>query len=328
MKDKNIEILQLAEEILRNIELNEIPLRNVVLKCARLARLVKNQRAMDLFHYELAGYPKDDNGHVLYEAFDLARYANRTFRQKDKFGQTKEYMFPETVAELEAELESARDQMKVAFDKDVSVTSANPDQYVISPIGNSFERYGLRQLITEKSKKVDQLKVAYYNYALGVFYELKFENITEEIFQKRKLLVDKYLGENLPETFKKFVSVYENLGSGNEEDWANAVHSCRRVIKDIADFLYPPSDLEIEIEGKKVKLDNERYIIRLKQYIKGKSDSKNFLKIVGSHLDFIWDRIDAIYKSSTQGSHTKVTREEAERYVIYSYLLLGDILSL
>jgi len=328
MKEKNLETLQLAEDILKNIELNEITLSSVVLKCTRLARLTGNQNAMSLFHYELAGYPKDNEGNVMYEAFNLARYANRTFQQKDKLGALKEFMFPQTVAELESELEAAKSQMGVALDRNISVASANPDQYVFSPIGNTIERTTLRQTITDNSKKINQLKIGYYNYVLGVYYELKFGDITEGIFDKRKLVVDKYLSSSLPETLKKFVSVYENLRSTNEEDWANAVHSCRRVIKDIADFLYPSSSKEIEIPGGKIKLDDEHFIARLKEYIKQKIDSERFIEIVGSQLDYIGDRIDAIYAASAKGTHAKVTQDEAERYVIYSYLLLGDILDL
>ncbi len=236
-------------------------------------------------------------------------------------------MFPETIATLESELEAAKDQMKVAFDRNISFSSPNP--YSFPPIGNSLERSGLRNLIAEKSKKIDQLKAMYYNYALEVFYKLKFGNLTEEIFKKRKLFVDSSLGEISPKTLQKFVSVYENLNSKHEEDWANAVHTCRRAIKDVADHLSPPSEQLIECEdGRKIKLDEDHYILRLKEYIKRKSDSETFKKIVGSHLDYIGDRIDAIYKSSTKGTHEEVSREEAERYVIYTYLLLGDVLSL
>lgn len=329
MKDKNEETLQLAEEILRNIELSGIPLRNVVLKCARLARLTNNQKAMDLFHYELAGYPKDENGYVLQEAFNLARYANRTFQQKDQTGKSLEYMFPQTVAELESAVDAAREQLKVAFDTDVSVSSSNPYQHVVAPIGNTIERAGLRQIITDNSKKIDQLKVAYYRYVLGVYYELKFGNISEDIFNKKRGFVDKVLSEKLPEAIKKFVSIYENLRSKNEEDWANAVHSCRRLLSDIADYLYPPSDESIAIgKDKTIKLDAGNYIARLKQYIKNKTESERFIEIVGSHLDYIGDRVDSIYTASSKGTHAKVTKEEAERYVIYIYLLLSDILSL
>lgn len=327
--NQNEETLSLAEEILKNIELQEISLSNIVLRCARLARITTNQPAMDLFKYELTGYPTDDQGFILAEAFQLARFVNRTYKQKDKDGAIKEFLFPQTVAQLESEFEAAREQMKVASDRDVSVSSANPGQYVHSPSGNGLERAGLREKIINSSKKLDQLKSGYYNYVLGVYYELKFKNITESIFQKRKIIVDKALSEHLPETFEKFVSVYQNLKSEKSEDWANAVHSCRRIIKDIADFLYPATDKKIEIgEGKGVKLNDENYIARLKQFIKENNESDAFTGVVGSHLDFIGDRIDAIYKSSTKGSHAKVNQKEAESYVMYTYMLIGDVMDL
>lgn len=329
MKEKNEEVIKLADEILRNIELNEIPLQNIALKCARLGRLTNNQPAMNLFQYELAGYPQDDKGFILAEAFNLARNVNRVFSQKDTVGVSREYIFPETVAELEIETEAAKEQMKVASDRDVSIASSNPYQYVMSPLGNTFERAGLRQTITEKSKKLNKLKSGYYNYALGVYYELKFGDIVEEIFEKRRQGVNKYLSKKLPETLKKLVSVHENLRSKSEEDWANAAHSCRRVLKDIADLFYPADNSEIDIgSGRKIKLDEERYIARLKQYIKNKSGSERFNEIIGSHLDYIGDRIDAIYSASTKGSHANVKREEAERYTIYTYLLISDLISL
>jgi hypothetical protein len=327
--DKTEEILNLAEEILKNIELQEISLSNIVLRCARLARITGNQPAMDLFKYELAGYPTDDGGFVLTEAFQIAKYANRTFRQKDKSGVVQEYLFPQTVAELENELEAAKEQMKVAFDRDVSVSSANPNQHVFSPIGNSNERAGLRRIITEKSKKLDQLKSGYYNYVLGVYYETKFKNITEDIFRKRKLIVDKALSTLLPTALEKFVSVYNNLQSEKLEDWANAVHSCRRILKDVADFLYPATNEEIDVgNSKTIKFSDENYIARLKQFIKSNMDSDSFNRVIGSNLEFIGERIDSIYKSTTKGSHAKVEQKEAESYVMYTYMLIGDILEL
>jgi len=329
MKDKTTEILELAEEILKNIELNEIPLRNVVLKCARLARLTNNQQAMDMFNYELASYPQDENGYVLFAAFALARYANRTFQIKDSSGNSAERMFPQTVAELESNVEAAKEQLKVAFDSNLSISSANPYQYLLPLPGNTAERSILRTTITDNSKKIDQLKVAYHRYVLDVYYGYKFGNINEEIFSKRKLFVDNLLSTKLPDSFQKFVSIYENLRSENEENWANAVNSCRRILQDLADYLYPSSDETITVgKNKTIKLDASNYIARLKQYIKKKTESERFIEIVGSHLDYIGNRIDSIYDAGSKGTHAKVSREEAERYVIYTYLMLSDILTL
>lgn len=53
MKIKNLEECEtLAGEILRNIELSEIPINNVILKGLRLCRLMGDEQGIDFFSYE------------------------------------------------------------------------------------------------------------------------------------------------------------------------------------------------------------------------------------------------------------------------------------
>ena len=41
------------------------------------------------------------------------------------------------------------------------------------------------------------------------------------------------------------------------------------------------------------------------------------------------DRLDSIFHASQKGSHDVIlTKDEADRYVIYTYMIVGDILSL
>jgi hypothetical protein len=49
---------------------------------------------------------------------------------------------------------------------------------------------------------------------------------------------------------------------------------------------------------------------------------------VGSHLKFLGDRLDAVFHAAQKGSHAAVSHDEANRYVIYTYMLVGDILAL
>ena len=57
----------------------------------------------------------------------------------------------------------------------------------------------------------------------------------------------------LPVAVKRFSAVYENLQSDNPENWSNAVHSCRRILKDLANAIYPPA------EDKKIEYVQGRY---------------------------------------------------------------------
>ena len=41
------------------------------------------------------------------------------------------------------------------------------------------------------------------------------------------------------------------------------------------------------------------------------------------------ERVDSVFRAAQKGSHsTIVTQAEADRYVVYTYLIVGDILTL
>lgn len=106
------------------------------------------------------------------------------------------------------------------------------------------------------------------------------------------------------------------------------MHSCRRILQEMADVIYPPREDKV-IKGKTIKLGAENYINRLIAYVDEYADSETFENIVGSNLSYLGERLNAIYKAANKGSHAIITtKEEADRYVIYTHLVIGDILSL
>ena len=127
---------------------------------------------------------------------------------------------------------------------------------------------------------------------------------------------------------EKLSSVYGNLDSDNPEDWANAVHSCRRILVDLADALFPPQDETVDVGGKTIKVGQEQYINRLIQFIASKAESKTYQNVVGADLSSIGKRLDAINDAVCKGTHTAITKDEASRYIIHTYLLISDIVSL
>ncbi|OPH61411.1 hypothetical protein BC351_14835 [Paenibacillus ferrarius] len=143
-----------------------------------------------------------------------------------------------------------------------------------------------------------------------------------------RLSVDTALKDIYPEAVQKFISVYENLKSDDDENWANAVLTCRRIIKEVADSLFPPLAEPIEVSGKLIKVGEDQYINRLIQYIESKSSCGKIKSDVGSYLKFISETLDNVHEAANKGAHTEVTLQEAERYIIYTYLVIGDVLSL
>ena len=118
------------------------------------------------------------------------------------------------------------------------------------------------------------------------------------------------------------------MDSENPEDWANAVHSCRRILVDLADALYPPRQEPVVVGGKEIKVGEEQYINRLVQFIAGRAESKTYRDVVGTDLSSIGKRLDAINDAVCKGTHTEISQDEASRYIIHTYLLISDIVTL
>lgn len=323
------ECTELSVEILKNFELSEIPMGNIILKCLRLCRLLGDQKGVKLFTYESSGYPCDMNGNYTAEAEIIALLAHRDFQQYNNITKKIEkYVSYALILDIESSIETLRIKLAASSDPNISLTSANPHQFLMAPAGNANERTNITTLIHNKTRILAQVKGALYNYILTIYNKLVYGNIVEDIFTESRIKVNEKLGEYCPKAIEKFVSVYENMSSNNPEDYANAVHSCRRILVDFADALYPPSSTPLQVNGKFIKVDADHYINRLIQYISSKSKSKTYNDVVGTDLSSIGERLDAINDAVCKGTHAEITKDEATRYIIHTYLLISDIIAL
>lgn len=313
----------LAKDILKNFELNEIPLIQIVYKGMRLCRLLGDDEGFLLFQYESTTYPRNSEGNLDNSVFEIARKAGRVF-----FDDNKEFAKTASISELEESLKSMNVRLASASDPDISISSANPHQTIFTPMGNIIERNNIVVQIAEKAAILQTIKGSLYKYILQIYNKLEYGNIVEDLFTKNRLSVNERLSKVCPEAISKFVSVYENMDSSNKEDWANAVHSCRRILQDLADNLYPPQENPIVINGKTIQLGKEQYINRLIQFIASKKESTTYGKVVGADLSSIGNRIDAIYEATNKGTHSELSKEDASRFIIHTYFLLSDIISL
>jgi hypothetical protein len=109
--------------------------------------------------------------------------------------------------------------------------------------------------------------------------------------------------------------------SGSEE-WSAAALSCRRMLKDIADKLYPSRATRI---GDR-KLGDEQYKNRLWAWI---LDRKHFARDgLVEQIEWLCAQLDALYDASCKGVHADVTREQAEHCVVQSYMVAASLAEL
>jgi len=334
------EALAISTEILSNIELSDLPLTNVALKASRLARLLNDFEMQRTLEYEIAGYPSNPEG-IAKDVYNLAVAAGREFYYQDHFsllmktGKPTKRVYVQSIESLEEQIRNTTTAIAAARDPENSAPPkmrAFGSAEIQMPTPNAHERSRLRQESQQAAERLASRRNFIYQYVLRKHYELKFSSIADEIFSRVRERVDANIGEVIPESVKRFAAAYENLQSENAEDWSNAVHSCRRILRDLADAIFPPTDdREVRIEGRihRVKLGSENYVNRIIAFINDRSNSERFQDVVGSNISFIGNRLDSIVQAANKGSHdTIVTREEADRYVVFTYLLVGDVLAL
>jgi hypothetical protein len=81
-------------------------------------------------------------------------------------------------------------------------------------------------------------------------------------------------------------------------------------------------------ETKTIELGPPHYRNRLVTFVADQSASGTFASVAGSTIEFLSDRLEALFNASNKGTHADISRVDAGRYVIYTYLVVGDILSL
>lgn len=307
------EALNLAGDLLKSIELSEGSLTAVMLRASRLARMLNEQDFQLAFEYEASGFPNTARG-VNSKVWEIARLAGRVYEREDEDGVVSERATLEAVEVVEARISSSNAALSV-----VQAT-------------NTLARNQIRKSIIDDTKKLARSRGFVHRFVARKFDELRFSGIADDIFSRIRVVVDESIISSVPNSANKLTSIYENLSSDNPEDWANAVHGCRRVLQDLADVLFPPRDPIVKAIGSKeitIKLGPDNYINRLMAFIEEHSQSERFSAVVGSSLKFIGDRLDASFQAAQKGSHAEIsTRMEADRYFVYTYMLVADILSL
>ncbi|MCV7103414.1 hypothetical protein [Mycobacterium palustre] len=165
-----------------------------------------------------------------------------------------------------------------------------------------------------------------YDYLISVEMDLLAGKANSDIFRRAQLYINEALRKYAPEALDMFVAAQERLSSGTSEDYAHALTSCRRVIKELADALYPATGEDVEgIDGVKRGMTDERYKNRLTEYVRTQVEGTRQRRTVMQIVSDLYTRLNALDGLASKGVHDKITQAEAETCVVWTYMLAGDI---
>lgn len=298
MSERNNEALKIADEIIKNIEENPYSLSNVR-KFYHLVKILKMNDEIEWAENELYGYENIEDCPVYREVTNVRN----------------------EVTYLEESYGILRDWWEKGDTFLYSPSSENPSSEKIEiELGVSNFYHILTMADNEIYRKTSE-----------ILSKLKFDKMESDIFEETRKTVDRELSSLCPEAFKKLTETYEDLIENKSKlDLQQIALGCRLVIKDFADAIYPPKEGEVIIgsDGKPHDVGNEKYINRIATFIRDRTSSKSNKDFMKSHLEYVESFLKNVYNLASNGAHNEISKEQASRCLIYTYLILGDIINL
>lgn len=150
-------------------------------------------------------------------------------------------------------------------------------------------------------------------------------------FEETRKVVDTELSKSCPKAFEKLTEAYEDLiKSESLLAFQQTAHACRVILKDFADGYYPVGDKKtfIGLDGKPHPIKDDDYINRIIACIQENTDSKSDREFIMNSLIYLGNFLKSINNLASIGAHHEISKEDANRCLIYTYLVLGDIIKL
>lgn len=157
--------------------------------------------------------------------------------------------------------------------------------------------------------------------------QLLYGQVNADIFERNRRYVDGELAGISPRAFEQISAAYRRAGEGDEEARSQALLSCRRALKSVADVLCPATDeVAVDDDGTGHRLTDDKWRNRLTEFAKKKLSGHAAGDLLKTQLDDLARRFTGISEAGSRGVHADVTEFELNQTVIQTYLTIGDLL--
>lgn len=232
---KRKQALEACDKVINGIEDGTISVSSSLLLCKKIARIVNDVEGQEWLNYEYGGYPRNENGYIQHDAWQIAANHGRSYQSSDKEEKKTSVIFVELCGELEASIESSKKAINNYTTQGYSVSG----DYAIAATGTmtnavSNSTNSLLVNIRTMERRLSILKSQYYDYAVRWQIELQFGDTAKAIFEEYQDKVDSYFSSLPTTTLQKLNAIEELMENGNPERYAQVLTSCRRLWSETA----------------------------------------------------------------------------------------------
>lgn len=195
----------------------------------------------------------------------------------------------------------------------------------------SYQKMRIRNemSISELRKILVRVRERLHRFLVETETAIVFVQTAVNAFERTRRFVDGELSAIAPEILNEFRAAYERAEAASPAAYSQALLSCRRVLLAVADLVYPATDELVKgHDGVERQMTEAAYRNRLRQYIGEHEPSKRTRKFVLDTVETLGQRLDDLDGLANRGVHDHVTAEDADRTIVQTYLLVGDLLLL
>lgn len=161
-----------------------------------------------------------------------------------------------------------------------------------------------------------------HDFASTLFNQLKFSGTVGNCFDILKAAVDDNLLDINPTLGEQLMLAFKGVSSAKDEEWSQALTTCRRLLEGLADELHPASTDSTKGRA----LTQAQYVNRLWAFMDKAIESNSNKDLAKTHVDFLGAWLEKTNKIANKGVHAEVTQLEAVKAVFHTYLVVADLL--
>jgi len=166
-------------------------------------------------------------------------------------------------------------------------------------------------------------------FANDIILELEYGNILSSIFEETRKFVDSKLVEFCPSAIEKLTKTYRDIVDGSSSlDWSQIAFACRDILQDFTDSIYKPDYLPKGEKPPRRAQTIKKLAFTLRARVPKTEDSER--ELIVTQIEYLlnyFDKLNSLVQKHTHPPEKhEEKKEDAHRCVIYTYLVIGDIL--
>lgn len=320
---KKQEALRLALETRSHIYNDSSSLSSVLRKCATICTLLEKSHDNEWIKKELQGYQSD------------GKEGKPRYRRKSKLVLFNVNDAPKTL--LPDGLDSIKDhfisnpisELENIQEKGLLINEG----LQIEALRKYFKFVTVEAQISSTAVRgvVEAVKTRALRFLNSTIMELEYGEIPANIFDEIRREVDARLVRISDTAIEELKAIYEQLVQESCEggEWSHVVGACIKIIKRVADRLFfPREEPYTNSKGVERPVTDVDITNRLCAYVDKKIDGTEVKRFTKAHIQYIANFLEELQSFANTEFSDNITKNEANRCVIYTYLLLGDILRL